>query len=42
MHLTIIKKTPPLFAGVTLVDIKHMTYYNEMPSLMDLSVHVVI
>ena len=38
MHLTIIKKTPPLFPGVTLVDVKHMTYYNDMPSGMDLSV----
>ena len=37
MHLTIIKKTPPSFADVILVDVKHMTYYNEIPSGMDLS-----
>ena len=29
-------KTPPLFADVTLVDVKHMTYYNEIPAGMDL------
>ena len=31
-------KTPPLLAAVTLVDAKHVTYYNEIPSGMDLSV----
>ena len=37
MHLTRVKETPPLLADVTLVDVKHVTYYNEIHSGMDLS-----
>ena len=40
MHLTQIKENYPLIAYVTLVDIKHLIYDNEVLTGMDSSVHI--
>ena len=37
MHLTQIKENYPLIAPVTLVDIKHLIYDNEVLTMMDSS-----
>ena len=40
MHLKQIKENYPLIAHVTLVDIKHLIYDNEVLTGMDSSVHI--
>ena len=40
MHLTQVKENYPLIAHVTLVDIKHLIYDNEVPTGINSSVHI--
>ena len=42
MHLTQIKENYPLIAHVTLVDIKHLIYDNEVLTGMDSSVYLTV